>query len=198
MRKSWSTVSNSPGALCRISCSVAGLIPGERTSATPRSVLQVSDRHLRRYPIHSACAKCSELGAQIRGWCTFSRLRLTGEFASVSEYAGVVWSGARFCGCSFSRVHRPMLLKVDLHTFFSRFQIQSDVVGRKTWLSHRHFLPHARSRFKLHAVRYLVTPKMVLSHTIYGKTGCTQSEFEVQYTCFLRYPGTSKMVLSQN
>ena len=28
----------------------------------------------------TACAKCSELGAQIRGWCTFSRLRLTGEF----------------------------------------------------------------------------------------------------------------------
>ena len=53
MRKSWSTVSNSPGALCRISSSVAGLIPGERTSATPRSVLQVSDRHLRRYPLHT-------------------------------------------------------------------------------------------------------------------------------------------------
>ena len=51
MRKSWSTVSNSPGALCRISSSVASLIPGERTSATPRSVLQISDRHLRRYPI---------------------------------------------------------------------------------------------------------------------------------------------------
>ena len=30
VRKSWSTVSNSPGALCRISSSVAGLIPGER------------------------------------------------------------------------------------------------------------------------------------------------------------------------
>ena len=45
--------STSPGALCRISSSVAGLIPGERTSATPRprSVLQISDRHLRRYPI---------------------------------------------------------------------------------------------------------------------------------------------------
>ena len=27
-------------------------------------------------------------------------------FASVSEYAGVVWSGARFRGRSFSRVHR--------------------------------------------------------------------------------------------
>ena len=56
MRKSWSTVSNSPGALCRISSSVAGLIPGERTSATPRSVLQISDCHLRRYPIRSDCA----------------------------------------------------------------------------------------------------------------------------------------------
>ena len=55
VRKSWSTVSNSPGALCRISSSVAGLIPGERTSATPRSVLQISDRHLRRYPIHNVC-----------------------------------------------------------------------------------------------------------------------------------------------
>ena len=54
MRKSWSTVFNSPGALCRISSSVAGLIPGERTSATPRSVLQISDRHLRRYPIRIA------------------------------------------------------------------------------------------------------------------------------------------------
>ena len=54
VRKSWPTVSNSPGALCRISSSVAGLIPGERTSATPRSVLQISDRHLRRYPIRNA------------------------------------------------------------------------------------------------------------------------------------------------
>ena len=55
--KSWSTVSNSPGALCRISSSVAGLIPGERTSATPRSVLQISDRHLRRYPLLIACVR---------------------------------------------------------------------------------------------------------------------------------------------
>ena len=55
VRKSWWTLSNSPGALCWISSSVAGLIPGEQTSATPRSVLQVSDRHLRRYPTHSEC-----------------------------------------------------------------------------------------------------------------------------------------------
>ena len=52
MRKSRRTVSNSPGALCRISSSVADLMPGERTSAPPRSVLQVSDCHLRRYPLH--------------------------------------------------------------------------------------------------------------------------------------------------
>ena len=44
-------LSTSPGASYRISSSVAGLIPGERTSATPRSVLQISDRHLGRYPI---------------------------------------------------------------------------------------------------------------------------------------------------
>ena len=49
--------STCPGALCRISSSVAGLIPGERTSATPRSVLQISDRHLRRYPIRRGCLK---------------------------------------------------------------------------------------------------------------------------------------------
>ena len=29
-------------------------------------------------------------------------------FASVSVYAGVVWSGARFRGCAFSRVHRQI------------------------------------------------------------------------------------------
>ena len=46
--------STNPGALCWISSSVAGLIPGERTSATPRSALQISDRHLGRYPIHNA------------------------------------------------------------------------------------------------------------------------------------------------
>ena len=45
--------STGPGALCRISPSVAGLIPGERTSATPRSVLQISDRHHRRYPLEA-------------------------------------------------------------------------------------------------------------------------------------------------
>ena len=54
--------STSAGALCRISSSVAGLIPGERTSATPRSVLQISDRHLRRYPIHNAAAQLAFKG----------------------------------------------------------------------------------------------------------------------------------------
>ena len=39
-------------ALCRISSSVVGLISGVPTSAAPRLVLQISDLHLRRYPIH--------------------------------------------------------------------------------------------------------------------------------------------------
>ena len=64
MRKSWPTVSNSPGALCRILSSAAGLIPGERTSATPRSVLQISDRHLRRYPIHIYTFSPAELSSE--------------------------------------------------------------------------------------------------------------------------------------
>ena len=38
-------------ALCRISSSVVGLISGVPTSAAPRLVLQISDLHLRRYPI---------------------------------------------------------------------------------------------------------------------------------------------------
>ena len=40
------------------------------------------------------------VGAHFRG-CVWLE-----NFASVSEYAGVVWIGARFRGCSFSRVHR--------------------------------------------------------------------------------------------
>ena len=44
----------------------------------------------------SACAKCSE------------------------------WVGCPNSRALISRAHRPMLLKVDLHTFFSRFQIQSN------------------------------------------------------------------------
>ena len=40
-------------ALCRISSSVVGLISGVPTSAAPRLVLQISDLHLRRYPIRN-------------------------------------------------------------------------------------------------------------------------------------------------
>ena len=69
MRKSWSTVSSSPGALCRISSSVAGLIPGERTSATPRSVLQISDRHLRRYPIRNGRVASKDSTSR---WCSWT------------------------------------------------------------------------------------------------------------------------------
>ena len=40
------------------------------------------------------------VGAHFRGCVWLENI------ASVSEYAGVVWTGARFRGCSFSRVHR--------------------------------------------------------------------------------------------
>ena len=47
----------------------------------------------------NACAKCKELGAQIRGWCTFSRLHLTGEFCL---RISIRWRS--MVRCTFSRV----------------------------------------------------------------------------------------------
>ena len=47
----------------------------------------------------NACAKCKELGAQIRGWCTFSRLQLTGEFCL---RISIRWRS--MVRCTFSRV----------------------------------------------------------------------------------------------
>ena len=43
------------------------------------------------------------------------------------------------------------------------------------------------------SLRYLVTPKLVLIHTNYGKAGFTQSEFELR--ALSKVPGTPKMVL---
>ena len=43
------------------------------------------------------------VGAHFRG-CVWLE-----NFASVSEYAGVVWSGADFRGCSFSQIHRKQV-----------------------------------------------------------------------------------------
>ena len=43
------------------------------------------------------CAKCRELRAQIRGWCTFSRLRLTGEFCLRIR---IRWRSIVRCTCS--------------------------------------------------------------------------------------------------
>ena len=87
----------------------------------------------------------------------------------------------------------------DLWSWFTHvFQQIPDPVYRKIWLSHRHFLPHARSRFELHEVWgrfYLVTPKLVLTHTNYGKAGFTQSEFEPSHA-LSEVPGTPKMVFS--
>ena len=47
----------------------------------------------------TACAKCSELGVQIRGWCTFSRLPLAGEFCLRIR---IRWRSMD--RCTFSRV----------------------------------------------------------------------------------------------
>ena len=44
------------------------------------------------------------------------------------------------------------------------------------------------------SLRYLVTPKLALTHTNYGKAGFTQSEFELH--ALSEVPGTPKMVLS--
>ena len=44
------------------------------------------------------------------------------------------------------------------------------------------------------SLRYLVTPKLALTHTNYGKAGFTQSEFELHVLS--EVPGTPKMVLS--
>ena len=49
------------------------------------------------------------VGAHFRGCICLEN------FASVSVYAGVVWSGARFRGCAFSRVHRPHRRKPKYH-----------------------------------------------------------------------------------
>ena len=44
------------------------------------------------------------------------------------------------------------------------------------------------------SLRDLVTPKLVLTHTSYGKAGFTQSEFELH--ALSEAPGTPKVVLS--
>ena len=44
------------------------------------------------------------------------------------------------------------------------------------------------------SLRYLATPKLVPTHTNYGKAGLTQSEFELH--ALSEVPGTPKMVLS--
>ena len=69
-------------ALCRISSSVVGLISGVPTSAAPRLVLQISDLHLRRYPIRTVqrvrqtCTGCLSRKTFICG--SFSRRPING------------------------------------------------------------------------------------------------------------------------
>ena len=56
----------------------SGSVPNPQNQSDLQS--KVSNRFWTPCAKCTACAKCSELGVQIRGWCTFSRLRLTGEF----------------------------------------------------------------------------------------------------------------------
>ena len=60
---------------------------------------KLSNRFWPPCPKCTACAKCSELGVQIRGWCTFSRQRLTGEFCLRIR---IRWRSMD--RCTFSRV----------------------------------------------------------------------------------------------
>ena len=89
-----------------------------------------------------------------------------------------------------------MIYDHDLHTFFSRFQIQSnEKLGSAIATScHMHvrdsnFTGEVWGKLRF----YLVTPKLVLTHTNYGKAGFTQSEFELH--ALSEVPGTPKMVL---
>ena len=84
-----------------------------------------------------------------------------------------------------------MIYDHDLHTFFSRFQIQSDEnLAQPSPLLATCTFAIRTSR----SLRYLATPKLVLTHTNYGKAGFTQSEFETSRAS--EVPGTPKMVLS--
>ena len=88
-----------------------------------------------------------------------------------------------------------MIYDHDLHTFFSRFQIQSnEKFGSAIATScHMHVRKAKKSRTS-RSLRYLATPKLVLTHTNYGKAGFAQSEFELH--ALSEVPGTPKMVLS--
>ena len=70
--------------------------PSESVRSAVKSQQQVLNTVCKKC---TACAKCSELGVQIRGWCTFSRLRLTGEFCLRIR---IRWRS--MVRCTFSRV----------------------------------------------------------------------------------------------
>ena len=55
-------------ALCRILSLVVGLISGVPTSAAPRLVLQISDLHLRRYPIQTRRQRCHWCCGELSRW----------------------------------------------------------------------------------------------------------------------------------
>ena len=87
-----------------------------------------------------------------------------------------------------------MIYDHDLHTFFSRFQIQSNEKFGSAIATSCHMHVRGSNFTKSADLRYLVTPKLVLTHTNYGKAGFTQSEFEIHVLS--EVPGTPKMVLS--
>ena len=84
-----------------------------------------------------------------------------------------------------------MIYDHDLHTFFSRFQVQSNenLAQPSPLLATCTFVIRTSQ-----SLRYWVTPKLVLTHTNYGKAGFTQSEFELH--ALSEVPGTPQMVLS--
>ena len=92
---------------------------------------------------------------------------------------------------------RPKLLKVDLR--FSA--VSRSILTKKVWHSHRHFfkLPHAAATCAFaiqtsRCLRYMVTPKMVPATPNMAKR--VSRNQNSNFTCFLSYLGTPKMVLS--
>ena len=75
----------------------SGSVPNPQNQSDLQS--KVSNRFWTPCAKCNACAKCKELGAQIRGWCTFSRLHLTGEFCL---RISIRWRS--MVRCTFSRV----------------------------------------------------------------------------------------------
>ena len=85
-----------------------------------------------------------------------------------------------------------MIYELDLHTFFSRFQKQSN----EKFSSASLLSPHVRSRFELHEV--LGNTKIgTYSHQLWqsGFHACSQNSNFTQLHALSEVPGTPKMVI---